>query len=96
MRMLPAEKRMLVRYEDLCRDVKGTLDQVYRFCGVDPEAHAFSPSAPQHIVGNKMRLKGVKSVRLDERWKTELSRDQMDEITQVAGPLGRQYGYGMS
>lgn len=93
LRVLPAGKRIFLRYEDLCTDVEGTLKQVYRFCGVDPEAGSVSLSTLQHIVGNSMRLKKLSSIRLDERWKSDLSAQQMSEITQVAGRLSRRYGY---
>lgn len=93
LRLLPAGKRMVLRYEDLCSDVGRTLEGVYRFCEVDPGATPVYPPVTQHIVGNKMRLKELRAVSLDERWKTDLSKEQMTEITQIAGRLSRKYGY---
>lgn len=91
---LPEGKHVLVRYEDLCQDVQGTLKRPYRFCGVDPGFKVTDFwEAPHHIIGNKMRLKPLSEVKLDERWKSMLTEDQLKEINQVAGALSRQYGY---
>jgi len=94
LRSLPEEKSVLVRYEDLCQDVQGTLEQLYRFCGVEPHVQVTDFQAvPHHIVGNAMRLRRLSEIRLDERWKSELTADQLNEVERVAGAVGRQYGY---
>ena len=94
LQFLPQEKRMLVRYEDLCQDVQSTLKRLYRFLGVDPGVQVMDFQAvPHHIVGNAMRLRGASEIRLDERWKRELTAEQLQEVEGVAGVLGHQYGY---
>jgi hypothetical protein len=91
----PAAKSVRVRYEDLCRQPRATLRQLYQFCGVDPDtAPADFRQAPQHIVGNPMRLNSITEINLDERWRSQLTAEQITEVNQVAGPLSRQYGYG--
>jgi hypothetical protein len=90
----PEAKRIQVRYEDLCQDVEGTLERLYRFCGVDPHFRvADFRGAPHHIVGNPMRLSNLSEISLDERWRSLLTQEQLQEIQQVAGPLIHQYGY---
>jgi hypothetical protein len=94
LRVLPEERRLRIRYEDVCRDAQGTLEQLYRFCGVDPAARSANFwEAPHHIVGNPMRLERLSDIRLDERWRSLLTSEQISQIYRVAGPLSRQYGY---
>jgi sulfotransferase family protein len=92
--VLPMKKQMRLRYEDLCEDVPGTLEQVYRFCGVTCDVGPVDfRTVPHHIVGNPMRLDNLSKIRLDERWRTLLTEDQLEEINLVAGPLSDRYGY---
>jgi hypothetical protein len=90
----PAAKSVRVRYEDLCSQPQVTLKQLYQFCGVDPNlAPADFRQTVQHIVGNPMRLNNITEIKLDERWRSQLTAEQIMEVNQVAGPLSRQYGY---
>jgi hypothetical protein len=94
LRSLPEEARVLLRYEDLCQDVQGALERLCHFCGVDPGIKvADFRAVPHHIVGNPMRLRAASEIRLDERWKSLLTEDQLKEINQAAGTLSRRYGY---
>lgn len=94
LQLLPETKRMLLRHEDLCGNVRGTLKQLYNFCEVEPEVRiADFRAVPHHIVGNAMRLGSVSEISLDERWRSLLTEDQQREVTRVAGGLGSQYGY---
>ena len=91
---LPKDKQILVRYEDLCHDVQGTLEKLVEFCGVDStvEIRDFK-SAPHHIVGNTMRLSNLTKIRLDERWKSQLPERQQEEIDRAAANFLHRYGY---
>ncbi len=92
---LPAERRIQVRYEDLCHDPRGMLRRIYEFCQVDPDVQLPDlRTVPQHIVGNSMRLTHLPEIRLDERWRNLLTNDQLADIQRVAGALIRRYGYG--
>ncbi len=94
LRTWPEAKRIQIRYEDLCQDVEGTLERLYRFCGVDPHfSVADFREAPHHIVGNPMRLSNLSQISLDERWRSFLTHEQLQEIQRVAGPLIDHYGY---
>ena len=91
---LPAARRIQVRYEDLCQDIQGTMERLYRFCGVDPNIRVADFRAmPQHIIGNPMRLSSLSEIGLDERWRSELTQKQAQEIYRVAGALSQRYGY---
>lgn len=88
------KKYIRVRYEDLCQDTEGTLKQICDFCGVDSNFNFENfRTAPHHILGNKMRLRSTSEIELDERWKIDLTAEQLKTIDQVAGTLMRQYGY---
>lgn len=94
LKILPPEKHIRIRYEDLCRDAPGTLEQLFRFCGVEPKIEIPDfRSSDHHIVGNPMRLKNVTEIKLDERWKDSFNSKQLNEISQVAGALRQRYGY---
>ncbi len=85
---------MLVRYEDLCQNTDSIMERLFDFCGVDTGIRIEDfRTAPHHIVGNAMRLKKTSAIKLDERWKTELTVAQLKEIDRTAGTLSRQYGY---
>ncbi len=90
----PQDKHILLRYEDLCENIEGTLGRLYDFCEVDPGFEIQDLQAvPQHLVGNPMRLTQVSEIKLDERWKDELTRAQLKEIERIAGTVARQYEY---
>jgi hypothetical protein len=47
----------------------------------------------QHIIGNRMRLSATSEIRLDERWQTELTPEQIRAVERIAGAELRRYGY---
>jgi sulfotransferase family protein len=90
----PEGKHIQVRYEDLCRDVQGTMERIYRFCEVDPVCGDTDfRASPRHIIGNPMRLSNLSEIQPDERWRSQLTQEQLEEIQRVAGSLSQQYGY---
>lgn len=94
LRLLPEDRSLRIRYEDLCQEVPQTLEILHRFCGV--ESGLFVEdfwSVPHHIIGNKMRLSNSSEIKLDERWKATLTDEQLSEIARVAETSGQLYGY---
>ncbi len=90
----PKDKYIVVRYEDLCQNMEKTLKRLYVFCDAGPNFKINDlQSVSDHLIGNPMRLSRISELKLDERWKDELTASQLKEIEQVAGPVGRQYGY---
>jgi len=88
------ERWLTVRHEDLCRDPEAELGRIFRFLGVDPGVRVQNFRAvEQHIIGNRMRLSATSEIRLDERWKTELTPDQIRAVERIAGAELRRYGY---
>jgi len=90
----PQEKHTLVRYEDLCQQPESTLLRVIDFCGAAPNLKRSNfQEITHHVIGNPIRLKPITEIKLDERWKTELTTIQIQEINRVAGSLNKHYGY---
>lgn len=92
---LPRAQWMEVRYEELCRRPEETLRAVCDFLRLTPAPveENFRARKPQHIVGNGMRFDRSSDIRLDERWRTHLSVENLQTFEHLAGPLNRQYGY---
>lgn len=88
------DRWLTVRHEDLCRDPDAEIERIVRFIGVTPglQARDFR-SFEHHIIGNRMRLNQTSEIRLDERWKTELTADQIRTVERIAGPELQRYGY---
>lgn len=92
---LPEERRLRVRYEDLCANPQETLARVFHLCGVAPSAQIDDlPNAQQHIVGNAMRLGSLREIRPDDRWRSLLTSQQLRDINRAAQRLSQQFGYG--
>jgi hypothetical protein len=83
-----------IRYEDLCTETEAVLSRMFGFLGVDSrEATRDFRSVEHHVVGNGMRLNRTSEVRLDERWKSVLTADDLRQFDAVAGKMNRRYGY---
>lgn len=93
-RYLPADRWMQLKYEDLCDDPQGTLDEIATFLGLAPAPLPGDLAvAGQHIIGNSMRLSGVGEIRLDERWREALGQDDLETIARVVGDTPSRLGY---
>jgi hypothetical protein len=93
-RYFPADRWMHLRYEDLCARPLEVLADVYRFIGVQPKNGVDDfRSVEQHIIGNRMRLSATSEIRLDEKWKTALTPEQVGIIEKKVGAMNRRYGY---
>ncbi len=88
------DKVMILRYEDLCKNPSQALQGVYRFLGLEdydpPEAVDWNN---HHIIGNSIRLRDQLKVRLDESWRTKLSKAELDTVLKIAGRINTSLGY---
>jgi hypothetical protein len=90
----PASQWMFVKYEELCKAPEETLRGICKFLGMDSQNIVLDFRArTQHVLGNEMRLKSGSDIRLDERWRTALSKEDLAVFEGVAGDLNRKYGY---
>lgn len=91
---LPPDRWMRVRYEDLCRSPDAVMERVLSFIGVEPARRIQDfRSVEHHVVGNGMRLDSTSEIRLDERWRSVLTKDDLAIFDRVAGAMNRRYGY---
>jgi hypothetical protein len=90
----PAERWLVLKYEDLCRQPDTELQRVFAFLGVDPRATRQDlRGMTHHILGNAMRLQNTSEIRLDEKWRTELSPADLAQFERAGGALNRSLGY---
>jgi hypothetical protein len=91
------ENRWLrVRYEDLARDPEQTLTTICALLDLEfePAMLRFRQHPWFGIGGNRMSRRGDETIRLDERWRREMSWGRQLLVNVVGGPLNRYYGYG--
>jgi hypothetical protein len=88
------EDWLTVRHEDVCQDPQGNLERIFGFVGIDPHLGSLDfRSAEHHIRGNNMRLGPSSEIKLDEKWKSNLTADDLREFEAVAGDMNRKFGY---
>lgn len=93
-RRLPEGRLLTVRYEDLCADPGAEVSRILAFLGLpDGVVVGDYRRVEHHILGNKMRLHDATDIRLDEKWRQTLTRDDLDVFDRTAGELNRRYGY---
>lgn len=93
-RYLPQDSWMTLHYEDLCADPAGVLARISDFLGIDrATVQPGSRDRERHIIGNKMRLKGLNEIREDLSWQTKLSGAELATIARIAGFTSRRFGF---
>jgi hypothetical protein len=91
---LPSERKMVLKYEELCTHTCDTLRRLYQFCGVNGVEPIMSTRSNQHhVLGNNMRRGGTIEARLDESWRDSLGAHEQQQIISIAGTLREQCGY---
>jgi hypothetical protein len=93
----PTSNRMLIKYEDLCRDPAKILQEVTDRWGLPPWEGVFQETKKKrHIIGGSpsIRFEGsVRSIELDESWKEALSSEELKAFQKIAGRMNRKLGY---
>lgn len=91
---LPSNRRLVVKYEQLCQDPSGTVNDIFGFLEIDarPLVQSFR-TANQHIVGNAMRLESSSEIRLDEKWRDTLTLEDLNTFNRIAGAMNHRLGY---
>jgi Sulfotransferase family len=100
----PADRYMLVRYEDLLDDLNGTLSVILRFLELDGKSFDFEAAARLPVRGSSSYFGQDKSsvhwepvqrgadFNPKERWRS-WSRDLHERFEWIAGPQLRYFGY---
>lgn len=83
-----------IHYEELCRQPEDTLKKIFEFLEVstDPINLNFR-SVEHHIVGNGMRLDDSSQIKVDDRWRSQLTKSQIAVFTHLAGKMNKALGY---
>jgi hypothetical protein len=83
-----------VHYEELCKNPEATLKRIHGFLGTNFR-HVIKDfrSVENHIIGNGMRLDTTSEIRLDERWRSVITKEDSRTFNSVAGKMNRRYGY---
>ena len=93
---LPTDRRIRVRYEDICADPQVRLTALTGFMGLEP--FSMMPDFndyPHHIIGNSMRQSKDRraQIRLDDSWRKVISAEDQRTVWNVAGEMAERFGY---
>jgi hypothetical protein len=92
--IIPRDRVLRVRYEDLCRATDETLKRVITFTGFNPDDFQTEfTGSKQHILGNAMRLRSSGEVKLDEKWKRMLTEKDLSLFAEIGGNMNQRLGY---
>ncbi|HUE86419.1 MAG TPA: sulfotransferase [Vicinamibacterales bacterium] len=93
---IPAAQKHKVRYEDVCENPERELRLICDFLSLDFEPGMLQlwDRAVHNVPGNPFLFKNRQhSIAKDDRWRRELSHDQLATIERIVGPLNRALGY---
>lgn len=84
---IPPGRRLMIRYEELCVAPAATMARIFDFCGVDAGVDVSELlERPQHLLGNRMRLRTIGEIGLDARWRDAFADEELERIVAAAGP----------
>jgi hypothetical protein len=92
---VPRASRLRVRYEQICADPEGELTRILRFVGLPYEAgmETLQPEGKHRIGGSPSPRLWTGTIEADDRWRTELSPEELRSFSRQAGPMNRLLGY---
>ena len=96
-RWVPEKNRIRLLYEDFVSDPEASLRSAFRWIGLsyDSECLKFRPGSISHSAGgNPARFEMSQGIRAaDNRWRTELSQEDLATFEKYAGQQNRWFGY---
>jgi hypothetical protein len=94
LRQLDPARWVRIQYETLCEEPGRTLQNLFRFLGVEPIVRELDfRRQDHHVIGNGMRLDRGSDIRLDERWRSVMTSADLRAFDATAGSLNRSLGY---
>lgn len=94
LKLIDPSQQTISHYEDLCSNPEETLNRLFTFIGVDPKKRNQDfRMVEHHIIGNGMRLDSSNTIKLDERWRSNLSPSDLKIFHSIAGNMLRKLGY---
>ena len=93
---LPDTSLIRVRYEDLCSNAENELRRISEFVGLEYEdgMRDFASNVHHIANGNDMRYQTSSEIRYDERWRQEMSEQDLEYFEKHAWKLNKVLGYG--
>lgn len=87
----PKNRVMKLQYELFCEDPAARLKEMFQFVGLQEKE--VENRQELHILGNSMRVRDSRPIVLDEKWRRELSNEDLEVFERVAGTTNRRLGY---
>lgn len=96
-RGIPPPQILRVHYEVLCRELESTMRHICDFLDIpfdEKNMLVLKKTGAHSIGGNPMRFrKNETKIQLDERWRKQLSKEDLLIFDRIAGKMNRQFGY---
>ena len=94
--LVPATRRLRLRYEDLCAAPAAALQVVTHFLGLEPFAAPPTGTVREdHVIGNRMRLAPIASITLDESWRQGLTPSVESVARRLTATTAARFGYAI-
>lgn len=85
---------LTIKYEDLCNDPEREVSRIYSFLNIEDEINLLTKEDRHNVCGSPHRFDWKNmEIKLDERWKEELSDENRKTFNTFGGWLNRIYGY---
>lgn len=85
---LPSERTLVVRYEDVLRDVSREVERIAETAGATVEGTPALPGQRVDSRGSKTKTSFDPTYYTDERWVEELSRSELEELDGLVDECG--------
>jgi hypothetical protein len=92
---IPASNMLVVRYEDLVLNAQDELNKICKWADIefDEQMLNFSEAPHHNINGNDIRFIKTSKLILDEKWRKNLSKEDIDYFNEHGGALNQSFGY---
>jgi hypothetical protein len=97
LKVVSTDRIYQLKYEELCIAPKEALRSLFGFIGANPNmpfTTKFKSQVDHHIIGNPMRTRESERIVLDEKWRSTLSKSDLDLFERMGGnDINRENGY---
>ncbi len=92
---IPAKHLFRLKYEDLVSNPTQVLTNICDFLELEFEDQMLNFADTEHhlVNGNDMRLKQTDDLKLDERWKQEMTDADLTDFNRLTGSMNQKLGY---
>jgi hypothetical protein len=92
---LPKRDVLMIKYENLCRNPVEEIQRITKFLDLqyDNRMLDFSSGISHSIAGNDMKWSSKPRIELNEKWKKDISRKELNDFDKIAGKLNTSFGY---